>query len=290
MRLVKVAVLPNLNKIKSIKYVENVVKKLLSYKCEVLMDLRFQNYLSIGKNITFRSFFSVLSQSDIIIIMGGDGSIIHAAKNAARYNKPVLGINCGRVGFVASLEMNELESLKKLVNGKFKIEKRMMIDVKITNQIKGYKKLFTVLNDAVISRGATSRLLDLAVRSNGEDIVNYRADGVIISTPTGSTAYSLSAGGPILDPVIKCILLNPICSHSLFSRPIIFNENSVFSINLPKNYNNDVFITIDGGKFLKLSNNDVINFSVSKTVARFIKIKDTSFYEVLNSKLNKTKF
>ena len=178
-------------------------------------------------------------KADILVVIGGDGTIIHSAKRAAEYSKPVLGLNAGRVGYLAGLEGNELDKLKNLITGDYKIKNRMLLSVKV-----GDKEYFS-LNDAVISKGPLSRMIDITVTLDGEHI-SYRADGLIAATPTGSTAYSLSAGGPIVDPDLDTIILTPICPQSLYARPILIAPNEEIQISVTPPEDTGAYITIDG--------------------------------------------
>ena len=222
----------------------------------------------------------LMMDSDVIIAIGGDGTIVSTAKLAALYDKPVLGINTGRLGFVAGLERHETAKLSSLITGNYSIEKRMMLSVSFDNS----ENRIYALNDFVVSRKSISRIIDLSV-SCGESFVNrYRADGLIISTPTGSTAYSLSAGGPVVDPQIDCILLTPICPHSLFSRTIVFRPELKLTISTHVS-DGDICITADGHAAFDLKSGTSIVVEKSNVFAKLIRIKKDDFYDVLREKL-----
>lgn len=276
-----IALIPNLQKKGSINCAYNVINELTSLGAKVLLEIKFKKYFSHFSSIEFhRDIDSVLKNCDLVITIGGDGTIIHTSKRACLYQKPVLGVNLGRIGFVAGLEPNELKNLKKITSNDFTIENRMMLDIYIND------KKFFALNDAVFSAGKISGLVDLNVAFNDNKINQYRADGIIIATPTGSTAYSLSAGGPVVEPNMKCILLTPICSHSLFSRSIVFGEDSNLSIYSVKENNRQLYLTIDGEKSIELSYDDVVEITVSKTQVGLINLSENNFYDVLNQKLS----
>ena len=276
-----IALIPNLQKKGSINCAYNVINELTSLGAKVLLEIKFKKYFPHFSDISFyKDIDSVLKNCDLVITIGGDGTIIHTSKRACLYQKPVLGINLGRIGFVAGLEPNELKNLKKITSNDFTIENRMMLDIYIND------KKFFALNDAVFSAGKISGLVDLNVAFNDNKINQYRADGIIIATPTGSTAYSLSAGGPVVEPNMKCILLTPICSHSLFSRSIVFGEDSNLSIYSAKENNRQLYLTIDGEKSIKLSYDDVVEITVSKTQVGLINLSENNFYDVLNQKLS----
>ncbi|MCI9272830.1 MAG: NAD(+)/NADH kinase [Clostridiales bacterium] len=280
----KIAILPNLNKNDAHKHTVQIIRKLLELKADILMFSRYQDYFNCEEIVFYQDFYEMVADCDVMLAIGGDGTIIHAAKHAAIAGKPLLGINLGRIGFVAGLELNELDRLKDLVDGDYHIEKRMMLEVAIQNQEKS--DTFYALNDAVISRGSLSRMIDLNVGFHDNKISHYRADGLIISTPTGSTAYSLSAGGPVIEPVMRCMLLTPICSHSLFSRSVLFGEDARLSVQAPAVDDNEIFLTIDGETSVQLDAEDTVQIQAAAIQVHLIKIKDISFYEVLNEKLS----
>jgi len=231
----------------------------------------------------YEDFYKMIEACDTIIAVGGDGTIIHSAKHAAVANKPILGINVGRLGFVAGLEMNELDYLKDLVDGNYTVENRMMLSISFVQN--GKSKSYYALNDAVIARGSLSRIVDFKVSFNENNVCDYRADGLIIATPTGSTAYSLSAGGPVIDPSMQCIILTPICPHSLFTRSVVFGPESRLSVLSKSNYDSEIFLTVDGETSIQIQNGESITFCSSKLVAKLIKLKHKNFYEVVNEKL-----
>ena len=190
------------------------------------------------------------SMADVIITIGGDGTIIRYAKRAAMDNKPVLGINAGRMGYLANLEQNELNLVSKLKTKEYFVEKRMMLSVSISENGKVINE-FNALNDAVITSGFISRIIDVSV-TVGADSINYRADGLIISTPTGSTAYSMSAGGPIIDPLTESMCITPICSHSLSAKPILLGANNIIKLKAFSKKRTDIYLTVDGRKVAQI--------------------------------------
>ncbi len=221
---------------------------------------------------------------DFVIIIGGDGTIIHNAKRAAEYGKPILGINTGRLGFMAGLEVNELSKLSALKSGSYETESRMMLDVEVIGAERSIRCL--ALNDIVIAKSVTSRIIDISVSVGGAAMSMYRSDGLIVSTPTGSTAYAISAGGPVIDPLIESIMITPICPHSLFSRSILLNHNSVLDITYDMRPGCEVYLTIDGEESDQLIGGERIRITKSKDKAvKLIKIKNDSFYHVFKSKM-----
>ncbi|HEX2985951.1 MAG TPA: NAD(+)/NADH kinase [Caproiciproducens sp.] len=275
--------MPNLSKNNARFHTTRVIQKLQEYGADVLMKSVFRECFQESHIRFYDEFKDMVQDCDAVIAVGGDGTIIHYARHAAAAEKPILGINVGRLGFVAGLETDELDTLKQLVDGKYTIENRMMIEIKL--EYEGKTRIYRALNDAVVARGALSKILDFKVNFNDKNVCDYRADGLIMSTPTGSTAYSLSAGGPVVDPSIGCIILTPICPHSLLMRPIVFGPESHLSVQASSNYESEIFLTIDGDSSIKIEDHQNIEISRSDQMVRIIKLKQDNFYEIVNEKL-----
>lgn len=227
-----------------------------------------------------------IEKSDFVIALGGDGTILHTAKKAAFYNKGVLGINAGHLGFTAGLEKDELSELYRLTTGEYVVDKRMMLQVEINSG--GEKTTFYCVNDIVVSRGALSRIVNISLEVSEHEILNTRSDGVIISTPTGSTAYSLSAGGPVLDPSIAGILVTAICPHSLNERPIVLNEKEKITIKATQNGDAKIYLTADGETSVRLYNDDIVTVKKAENLtANLIRLKSDGFMNILNKKFYK---
>ena len=223
-----------------------------------------------------------LLRADYIIAVGGDGTIIHTAKLAASLQKPILGVNAGRLGFVASLESAEIAEIHNIPQGDFETEKRMMLQAEV---MRGEKtETIYALNDIVVS-GELSKIIDYTLSVDGNRDYSYRADGVIISTPTGSTAYALSAGGPVIAPSMQCIEYTPICPHSLFNRSIIFEEHSVLTLTTVSGHAGKMYMTADGEAPIELLSGDNIRFSKAPLYAQFLHPCKKNFYDILNRKL-----
>lgn len=220
--------------------------------------------------------------ADVIITIGGDGTIIRFAKRAALDGKPVLGINAGRVGYLANIEQNEYNLLSKLKTGEYTIEERMMLHITVKengNVISEYD----ALNDAVITSGYISRIIDITACVDG-DIINYHADGLISATPTGSTAYSMSAGGPVIDPAMKCVCLTPICSHSLAAKPILVSGDKEIKLKAFSKKRTDIYLSVDGRKVINVKPYTEIYLSQSQNAVKLVRINDRSFYRTLSLK------
>lgn len=216
--------------------------------------------------------------ADVVIAIGGDGTIMHVAKQAAALGIPVLGINSGNLGFLAGMEMNEPHLLQALQSGAFETEERLLLDV----QVDGGES-YLAMNEAVVSRGALSRLVDLSVTC-GKDVMQYRADGVMVATPTGSTAYSLSAGGPLVDPRVPCLLLTPVCPHTLYARSYVLPADVELYVCTTAR-DGDTFLTVDGEAVVGLHEGAGVTLKRSELTARLIRLQTQSFYDVLHTKL-----
>lgn len=279
----KIALIPNLSKQDAKLHTARIIAKLQQIGAQVLLQNNFQTIFSEFSVTTYQTYAQLYQECDIIVAVGGDGTIIRAAKSAAMLNKPILGINVGRLGFVAGLEKHELHYLEALASASYDIEERMMIQVKYQDH--GETKTDYIINEAVIARGALSKIIDFQVFSNGVTTGEYRADGLILATPTGSTAYSLSAGGPVMDPSMQCLLLTPICPHSLFSRTVVFGDQSRLCIQASSLYHSDIFLTLDGEQSVEVHEGDEIEFFRSPISVKMIRLKKNNFYNVLREKL-----
>ena len=221
---------------------------------------------------------------DVIIAIGGDGTLIHAAKQAAFLGVGVLGVNTGRLGYMTGLEIGELSALSRLKTGAYSVEERMLL--RVTACCGESRTDYYAMNDAVLSKGALSRMIDITVKVNEADELQYRADGLIAATPTGSTAYTLSAGGPVLDPSTDNILITPICPHSLFARSIVLAGDTRLEVSAAARQGSKAFLTIDGEEAVELSPDIKVQISKAPGLrAQLIKIKADSFLQVLNQKL-----
>lgn len=275
--------MPNLTKRDAIVCTQRVISKLREYNIDSAMDLRYKDtFADLG--VEFIEFFTGIFETDVVIAIGGDGTIIHSAKHAMAYDKPLLGINVGRLGFMAGLEMAELGRLSRL-SGDYIVEHRMMLKC-VHNSGDNAESEYLALNDVVVSNGALSRIIELDIACNDRYLTTYRADGIIFSTPTGSTAYALSAGGPIIEPSLDCISITPICPHSLAARTLLFSDDKAFTIT-PSDANlHPIYVTVDGEQGAKLEHGDRLNIAKSSRSVKLINLNDKTFYEVLKNKFN----
>ena len=272
-----VAVLPNLDK--------NGSTEVLSKLGKIFKELNIKALIPdtiCGTDFIPTSEEEIFNSADIIITIGGDGTIIRYAKLAAINQKPVLGINAGRLGYLANLEQDELKLVSRLKTGDFTTEDRMMLSVSIYENGKKLNEYFA-LNDAVITSGFISRIIDISA-TIGTDTISYRADGLILSTPTGSTAYSMSAGGPIIDPVCENICITPICSHSLSAKPILLSAQNILKIKAFSKKKTDIYLTVDGRKVSQLKPYHEVVIKKAENSVKLIRLNDRSFYKTLSYK------
>lgn len=283
----KAFIMPNLDKKNASECTKKVIDKLDKLGIESMLDKKYEDIFD-DCSAVFADFFAAIYEADFVIAIGGDGTIIHSAKHAVEYDKPLLGINVGRLGFMAGLEMDELPDLQGLVSKSYNIQQRMLLQCK--HYSNGVVNEYLALNDVVVSNGALSRIIDLDLITNDKKIASFRADGIILSTPTGSTAYALSAGGPIIEPSLNCISLTPICPHSLVTRTVIFSEEKTLVIRGSSLNLHPIYITVDGEQGARLEKEDYIEISKSQKKVKLICLNDKTFYEVLNQKFKLNDF
>ena len=284
----KTAVVVNLSKEEAISCAGEISLLMLSNNADVFMLSEcapFYKGVKVSYTDTIEELFRIC---DIAITVGGDGTIIHAAKYAARFDKPLIGVNVGRLGFAADIEIDGISELTRILDGNYSVEERVLFDVEVIKN--GVSKTYLAVNDAVIARGQLSKIIDLQVTLDDEEIAKYRADGLLFSTPTGSTAYSLSAGGPIIAPQLDCILMTPVCPHSLFSRSVIFEGNSVLTVSVKIPSECCCVLTIDGEKNIDILADDIVKIRKSDLKLKFVSINKRNFYRKLNEKLKEREF
>lgn len=222
-----------------------------------------------------------LYDCDVLLAVGGDGTIISAAKLAGELNKPVLGLNAGKLGFTAGIEPEQLHLLSRLARGRWREERRMMLEAVLYSGEE--RRGFYALNDAVVS-AELAKIVEYRMAIDESPGYLYRADGFLVATPTGSTAYSLSAGGPVVEPTLDCMIYTPICPHSLFDRSVVFAPDTRLVVDIPRNRGR-LFLTVDGADPVELRAGDRLTFARARRCARFIKLTDNGFYDILNQKL-----
>jgi NAD+ kinase len=227
----------------------------------------------------------IMRDVELLICLGGDGTMLRMSKLAARYNVPMLGINMGHLGFITELELEEMDRLEEILEGKYTLEKRMMLDVEVRRE---NELVFTGfgLNEAVVSRPDPAHAIRLTAYGDNRKISDYAGDGIIIATPTGSTAYSMAAGGPIVEPTAENLILTPLCAHSLTAKAYVLTGDRRTSVKLLKADGNDAQLLIDGRDRFPLLVGDLIYVRKSELYCRLVKVMDRSFYEIVKNKLN----
>lgn len=226
----------------------------------------------------------IAASADVIVVLGGDGTMLRGARLAARRGTPLLGVNLGGLGFITEFGRDELQGcMEGVLAGQCTVEERMMLDATLTRDGKPLDSS-TVLNDVVINKGALARMIELKCSVDGSFVTVYKADGLIVSTPTGSTGYTLSAGGPIIYPATHAIVLTPICPHTLTNRPIVLSEDAEVSITLSA-ASEDVLLTLDGQRGMPLLKNDTVTVRRSTHVTRLLMPTGRDYFHVLREKL-----
>lgn len=225
-----------------------------------------------------------IRSADLLIAFGGDGTILHLARTVALHSVPVLGVNLGSLGFMSELEVNELDRLQDLAEGRFTVESRMMLDAAVLREGRQvYSNI--ALNDAVISKGSIARVVRLDIFTEEGRLTRVGGDGIIVSTPTGSTGYSMAAGGPIVEPTAKNLLLTPICPHSTRSSSYVLSPDHVITVEAADANRKFVYLSVDGGKAFSLKNGDQVRVSTSKYTTKLVRLSKKSFCEILDKKM-----
>jgi NAD+ kinase len=222
--------------------------------------------------------------SDLLLVLGGDGTLLAAARVAAPHGIPILPINLGSLGFLTSFTLQELyPALEETLAGRFSVSERVMLSVALRREGRVIDRR-SVLNEAVINKGALARMIEMELRIDGDFVCRYRIDGLIVASPTGSTAYSLSAGGPIVHPAVEAIVITPICPHTLSDRPVVVRDTSQIEVRLLGD-TDSVFLTLDGQKGIPMQPADHVDISRAKEKLKLIQPPRKSYFEILRSKL-----
>ena len=283
----KVVLSPNPYRDRGLKAAQAAQRILNNVGVESVFCLPFSvdhSNIELPKHIIFRDMEEELRDSEMLICFGGDGTILHAAKDANAYSVPILGVNLGSMGFMAELEQSELSLLSKIATKKYSTEQRMMLDVVVWRDGRPiYRDI--ALNDASVTKGAVARVIDLEVYGDNVLINRFSGDGMIVSSPTGSTAYSMAAGGPIVEPTAENLILTPICAHILTARSMVMGKDRVVSVRMGKMVRKTAYLSVDGGKAFRLSGGDRVEVRRSTSVTYLVRLTGRSFYEIINHKL-----
>jgi NAD+ kinase len=226
----------------------------------------------------------VAEESELIVVLGGDGTLLAAAREAAPRGVPLLPINMGSLGFLTSFTVEELyPALESALGGEVEMEERILLLVERTHEGRAFEQQL-VLNEAVIHKGALARMIEMELYIDKSFVCRYRADGLIVATPTGSTAYSMSAGGPIVHPSVESILITPICPHTLSDRPVVVSDTSSIEVRIVQN-SDSVFLTLDGQTGVPMQASDRVNITRAKERLKLIQPPNKTYFEILRSKL-----
>ena len=281
----KVVMTPNPYRDRYFKYANMAESVLREAGIETRICLAFDvdKTFELPGDVVLHDLTEELKDADLLICFGGDGTILHASKAATRAGVPILGVNIGTMGFMAELESSELKALSRLATGDYSIEERMMLHVKAEHE--GQVVLEEdALNDAVITKGAVARIIQMAVSCDDVEIMSFGGDGVIICTPTGSTAYSMSAGGPIVEPTAQNIIITPICAHDMRTKTVVTSAQRVITVEIGRIGRKNAFLSVDGGRALRLNTGDKVTITRSPDTTKLIHLSEKSFFEIVKNK------
>ncbi len=284
----RVALITNYNIPDKLALAVRIADLIAPYVEEIMVPVAYRERILRSQNhrgvFTYKPPEELYSKPSLVIALGGDGAMLDAARRVAPHGIPILGVNMGRVGYMTELESDEIELILNYFKGDYKINERTMLEASVITK-NGQKKFSEfALNEATVTNGAAARIVDLQL-SDGEELVQtYRADGLIISTPTGSTAYSLSAGGPIIDPKLSCFCVTPICPHSLSARPLLFPDTATLKIKNICVREKVLHLTLDGRATYDLYYGDTVSICRSPLSVKLIQLKEQSFYSKIRTK------
>ncbi len=250
--------------------------------CLPLVDAHLARHIGYAKGLSHEE---IREQAELVVVLGGDGTLISAARLFSGKNIPILGVNLGSLGFLTEITLEELyPRLEKCLQGDPRVSERMMLEVTVCREGKELDRCH-VLNDMVINKGALARIVDLETKVNRHFLTTYKADGLIVSTPTGSTGYSMSAGGPIIHPLVSCIAITPICPHTLTNRPIVVPDDSIISITVISTFDEMVYLTLDGQVGFELQEGDSVEVRRALKTTALVMSRSRDYFEILRTKL-----
>lgn len=279
----RILMLPNVTKEITTAQYRRICESFLAYGCSLCTVAESAEFAGVSLPVQPEE---KLRECALACVLGGDGSMIHAAHRLLGLDIPLLGINFGHVGYLAELDIGEIDLLDGLANGTYTIEERMMLAVEVCRDDGTVRSRMYALNDAVLSNGPIAKLLTFAMRLDGIDMQSFRADGIVIATPTGSTAYSLSAGGPILEPRLDCICLTPICPHTPGSRPILVRGDTKIELCRIQPKDTAVYLSTDGSEVSTVCRGDTVRITRAAYTTKLIRLKDEGFLGVLRDKFS----
>ena len=255
-------------------------------QAKVCLPFEVDHSFELPRDIRFNRLDRELPNAQMLICCGGDGTILHTAKAAARKGIPILGVNIGTMGFMAELETSELDMLARVATGNYTVDSRMMLDVTIQRD-RDIIYHDICLNDVAITKGTVARIVHLEVKCDDVSAMECGGDGIIIATPTGSTAYSLSAGGPIVEPDARNIIITPVCAHDMISRSMVVSDKRKLTVQMIQNVRRNAYLSVDGGKAIRMNMGDTAIIKKANLETKLVRLNERSFYEVLNTKFRK---
>ena len=282
----KVIITPNPYRDKNLSCASEAKKILEKAGVETVVCLAFDvdKDFALPKTVDLKELNRELKNSDMLVCFGGDGTLLHASKAATYHGVPVLGVNIGTMGFMAELESGEIGQLANLAKQDYRLEERMMLSVSVLRD--GAEVLHdNALNDTVVTKGAVARVIQMDIFCDGIEAISFSGDGVIVCTPTGSTAYSMSAGGPIVEPAAENIVITPVCAHTMLSRPIVTAGSRTVDVHIGRIGRKNAFLSVDGGRAFRLNTGDTIRIQRSRYTTKLVRLSNKSFFEILNKKL-----
>ena len=266
--------------------VSSLIASLASLGADVIVPAALREFYA-GYAVTFADGALDLASPDVIFVLGGDGSFISAARNYS--DIPIIGINFGTLAYMAELEYAETEYFEKLVKGEYEVEERMMLDATVRRGEDVISLTRPAFNDVVLSNGPLPHVITFDMILDGVAAQSYKSDGIIIATPSGSTAYSMSAGGPVLDPSIECIVATPICPHAIGQRPVVLSSSVEIRFENVRWRKDNVYLSADGDEVIELGPGDIVTIRRSKKNAKLAHVKNSQFLRVLCEKMGDSK-
>ncbi len=284
----KVILSPNPYRDRGLKTVQAAARILNDVGVDTCFCLPFEPdpHFELPQQLVYADMDSEIADADLLLCFGGDGTLLHAAKLAYQFDIPIMGVNMGSVGFMAELESTELKQLSRLARKDYLLENRMMLDVSLIHE---GREIFSdlALNDAAITKGAVARGVELNVYADRDQISSIAGDGVVVSTPTGSTAYSLSAGGPVVEPTAENLIITPLCAYGLQNKSFVLSKSRVVEVRMSRQARKTAYLSVDGGRAVRLSAGDVIRVKEAAHGIQLVRLTERSFYQILLSKLGK---
>jgi len=282
MQIQNVAIFAKVHDPRCLGVASDLITWLEKRDCTPLLGAQLASHLASRKALSEED---IRDQAELVVVLGGDGTLISVARLFSGRDVPILGVNLGSLGFLTEITLEELYSrLEKCLEGNPRVSERMMLEVTLHREGQEIEKC-TVLNDMVINKGALARIVDLETKVNRHFLTTYKADGLIVSTPTGSTGYSLSAGGPIIHPLMSCIVITPICPHTLTNRPIVVTDESTISITVASSFDEKVYLTLDGQVGFELREGDSVEIRKALETTALVMSRSREYFEILRTKL-----